>query len=95
MSRKCSSPLSNQIRRFRKRRNLRLRDVADRLGLSQVGHIADWEKGRRTPSLQNALKLSAILGCPIEVLYSDYFRSIRNNIHEVKEKEQSSQSARN
>lgn len=78
----------NHIRRFRKRRSLRLRDVADKLGLQQPGHIADWEKGRRSPSLKNALKLSAILGCPIEVLFSDHFRTIRRDIRRNDERDQ-------
>jgi transcriptional regulator with XRE-family HTH domain len=81
MSRDEWTKQQNSIRRFRRQRNLRLRDVAKMLGLNQPGHVADWEKGRRSPSLENALKLSAVLSCPVEVLYSDHFRIIRHNIH--------------
>lgn len=71
---------SNQIRRYRRRRNLKLRQVATLVGLRSVSHVSHWEKGRKLPTLQNALKLSAIIKCPVEVLFFDLFDSIRREI---------------
>lgn len=72
----------NHIRRYRKRRNLRLRDVAKLVGIRDGPHVSEWESGNRTPSLETALKLSAALGCPVEILFSDHFRAIRQEVNE-------------
>jgi len=81
MSRKRTSIPSNQLRRYRRKRRLRQRDIAKLLGLSDAVHVADWEKCRRLPSLTNALKLSSAIGCPIEILFSNQFREIRTRMH--------------
>jgi transcriptional regulator with XRE-family HTH domain len=49
-------------------------------GHENMSHIADWEKGRRLPTLENALRLSAAIACPIEVLFSHRFYQIRKEI---------------
>ena len=67
----------NQIRSFRLRRNLRLRDVAYLLGYGAIGDVWRWEKGIKTPSLDNALKLSIALQCPVEVLFLERFHELR------------------
>jgi len=72
--------MPNQIRRYRRKRNLRLCDVASRAGLGSVSHLSHWEKGRKIPTLENALKLSAIIQCPVEVLFFDLFDSVRQDI---------------
>lgn len=72
----------NQLRVYRNRRKLRLRDVALLVGQREAAHISHWEKGTRTPSLDNALKLSAALRCPIEILFFERFNQLRNNVYE-------------
>lgn len=64
----------NQIRRYRRKRNLRLRDVARLTGQPNPTNISLWENGYQLPSLKNALKLSAAIKCPLEVLFFDLFR---------------------
>lgn len=86
MSRSDWANQPNHIRRFRKQRNLRLRDVARLLGLRESCHIGDWETGRRAPTIQNALKLSAALDCPVEVLFSNHFREFRHEINQRRQK---------
>ena len=81
MSRERRSVIANDIRRYRRKRNLRLRDVALLTGHANLNHISDWEKGRRAPSLLNALKLSAAIACPVEVLFSELFSRIRQNMY--------------
>lgn len=71
----------NQVRRYRRMRHLRLCDVAKLLGLSGAAHIAHWEKSRKLPGLRNALKLSASVGCPVEVLFGELFNEIRKQVH--------------
>ena len=45
-------------------------------------HISHYEKGRKLPSLRNALYLSAVIGCPVEVLFSQLFNQIRKEVFE-------------
>lgn len=82
MSRRFAISLPNQIRRYRHERHLRLRDVCRLVGIRDVSHIAHWEKGRKIPNLENALRLSAAIGCPVEVLFSDIYRSIQEETHD-------------
>lgn len=86
MSRISKPNQANQIRSYRKKRGLRLRDVAKMIGQSSPAHISHWEKGRKLPSLPNALKLSAAIKCPVEVLFFDLFDQLRNDNYENKKK---------
>jgi transcriptional regulator with XRE-family HTH domain len=80
MSRKALLAIPNSIRRYRRYRCLRLRDVAKRLGLLNSAHISSWEKGKKLPTLTSALRLSAILRVPVEVLIYEFFNSLRKEI---------------
>jgi len=84
MSRNHALPIPNQIRRCRRQRHLRLRDVAELLSLRNGAHISSWERGLKVPSLRSALRLSAALYTPVEILFSDYFNEIRREIHKRK-----------
>lgn len=74
------APVPNQIRFYRRRNNLKLCEVAKLAGLGSVAHLAQWEKGRKLPRLENALKLSAIIRCPVEVLFFDLYDAIRKDV---------------
>ena len=81
MPRKWKPPLPpNQLRRYRRSRHLRIVDVAKLIGLKSPAHIAHWEKGRKLPSLKNALKLSAAISCPIEVMFRDFLEELRQGV---------------
>lgn len=84
MSLKLNQIKNNQLRRYRERRSLRQRDITDLLGLQQTTDIYRWETGQRIPTLMNALKLSAALDCPIEILFLDHFNSIRKQMRQKK-----------
>ena len=79
------NPFPNQIRRYRHSRSLRLRDVADLLELSSCSPVWYWEKGLRIPSLESALKLSALLQCPVEILFLEQFTKCRHELFERKQ----------
>jgi DNA-binding XRE family transcriptional regulator len=51
------------------------------LGLKQSCDIYRWETGNKLPSLINALKLSAALKCPVELLFWDHFTRIRQEMY--------------
>lgn len=80
MSRTGPAIEQNDIRRYRHKRHLRLRDVAHLVGIENICHVADWEKGRRMPTLENALRLSVVIGCPVEILFLNRFCKIREGI---------------
>ena len=86
MSRISRINQANQLRRYRLKRGLRLRDVARLTGQSSPAHLSHWEKGRKLPSLSNALRLSAAIKCPVEVLFFDLFDQLRNETYENKKK---------
>jgi transcriptional regulator with XRE-family HTH domain len=75
-----SAKLPNEIRHYRKRKNLRIKDVAEFMELASPSHIAHWEKGRKLPGLINALKLAYITGSTIEVLFLPLYNQIRHEI---------------
>jgi len=70
----------NQVRRYRKKKNLRIKDVAKLMELSSPSHVSHWEKGRKLPNLTNALKLAAITGCTVEILFLELYNKIRHDV---------------
>lgn len=86
MSRISQSQIANQIRSYREERGLRQRDVARLIGQSSSAHLSHWEKGRELPSFTNALRLSAAIKCPVEILFIDLFDQLRKDIYENKKK---------
>lgn len=82
MSLKLKQIKTNQLRRYREKRSLLQRDVTGLMGLSQTCDLYRWEIGQKIPTLMNALKLSAILKCPVEILFLDHFNQIRNDLFE-------------
>ena len=81
MSRNLRTIRWNQIRRYRKKRYLRQRDVSELLGLKQSCDIFRWERGQSLPSLINALKLSAALKCPVELLFLEHYKQIQQEMY--------------
>ncbi len=79
---KEGSQTNNQIRRYRRKHRLSLKKTARLIGLKNECHVSQWETGRKVPSLDNALKLSAALKCPVEILFLERFNQIRSEIHE-------------
>lgn len=60
--------MKNFIADFRKARGLTQQALADALNVSYT-QIQGWEHGRRTPSLETAMRLSRALGVTIEELF--------------------------
>ena len=72
--------IPNDIRLYRHRQNLRIVQVAKLADVTDAALVSHWENGRKIPTLKNALRLSAIIQCPIEVLYLDLFQACRREI---------------
>lgn len=82
MAKSNTLPHPNAIRHYRRKRGLRLRDVATAIGHSSHEHIAHWEMGLGRPSLANALRLHVVLQCPIEILFLDLRNALRKEIQQ-------------
>jgi transcriptional regulator with XRE-family HTH domain len=80
MPSKYSNQFSNQIKRYRHQRHLRLRDVSYLGDFGSPAPLSNWEKGRKLPSLTNALKLSAAIGCPVELLFKEEFNHYQDEV---------------
>lgn len=70
----------NQIQRYRNKRGLSQKEVALLLGQETQAHLSHWERGSRLPSLVDALKLSAAIGCPVEILFSGLSDRLREDV---------------
>jgi DNA-binding XRE family transcriptional regulator len=74
--------LDNYIRMFRKRAGLFQEEVSFLLGTKRETHVSRWELGRRDPSLETALALSAILSVPVEELFRGRFEKVKDAVTE-------------
>ena len=75
----------NQIQKYRQKRQMSIEDMARLLNYASNKSYWEWEVGRRMPTLENALRLSYALRCPVEVLFFDLYDLLRR---EVKEREE-------
>lgn len=78
------APFPNNLRFYRRRKRMHLAQVARAIGLSSPAHLAHWEKGRKQPSLDNLLKLAAVLEVPVEALYIERLKTLRQELSDKK-----------
>lgn len=58
---------SDKLKALRKEKKLTQKKIAELIGISQ-GSYANWENGKREPSLENVVKLANILNISIDYL---------------------------
>lgn len=63
-----------------------VKEVSQLMKLHWPSSISHWEKGRKQPTLVNALWLSAVIGCPVEVLFMEHFNVIRAMVKQRRRK---------
>lgn len=71
---------NNCLRKYRKVRGLKQKDVAKILGLKGTSMISRWEKGVCLPELLNSLKLALLYRTMIDALYIDLVREMREEL---------------
>jgi len=86
MSLSAKTKCTNNLKEVRRRRGLLLRDVAKMIGHSTPSHLSHFEKQRKLPNLVNALKLSAAMKCPVEILFLDLFNQLRKETNAKRQK---------
>jgi len=50
------------------------------MGYRDQSRVCHWESGRKLPTLINALKLSAVLKCPVEILFGGLDDRVRKEV---------------
>ena len=76
----------NLLRKYRRERGLKQKDVARILGLKSTSRISKWENGSCIPSVKNVLKLSILYRVMVYALFIDLVRLLKNEIRESEEK---------
>lgn len=72
--------IRNRLRKYRKARGLRQRDVALLIGFTDSSHISRWERGLCLPTATNLFKLAAVYHCLVDALYIDFLRDVREDV---------------
>lgn len=67
----------NHIWKHRKRKGLGQKRIAYLLGHACATQFSRWERGKKLPNLENALKLAYILDVPVESLFGDLYSDLR------------------
>ena len=70
----------NLLRKYRKVRGLKQKDVARILDLKSPSRISRWEKGLCLPSFSNALRLAVVYRVMVDVIYPDLLANLREEI---------------
>ena len=72
--------IPNSLRKYRKARDLKQKDVARILGLKGSSMISRWEKGVCIPSTQNLMKLAVLYRTLMDALFVDLARKFKETL---------------
>ncbi len=75
-----SRRIPNLLKKYRRVRGLKQKEVAKILNLKSPSRISRWEKGTCLPTLVNAIRLSVVYRVMVDAIFSDYIRSLREEI---------------
>jgi transcriptional regulator with XRE-family HTH domain len=77
--------IPNLLKKYRKVRGYKQKDVARILDLKSASRISRWEKGSCLPSLINAFRLAALYRVMVDGLFTDMSDSLKEEIHKSEE----------
>jgi transcriptional regulator with XRE-family HTH domain len=77
--------IPNSLRRFRKVRGLKQKEVARILGVKSASMISRWENGASLPSTENVFRLAVIYRTMADALYMDYISRLKGEIRQKEE----------
>ena len=63
--------MNNNLKKYRKEKNLTQKQVAEQLGMQCEDRISHWEKGQSVPSIQNLFKLCRIYSVDPREIYPE------------------------
>ena len=76
----------NKLARFRRRRNLSLRQMAKVMGHESHSALCNYERGAVIPELETALRLEIVLRTPVAFLFPELYETLRNEIRAREER---------
>ena len=76
----------NCLRKYRKSRGLKQKEVAAILGLKHTSMISRWENGFCLPSANNLFRLAALYRTMVDGLYIDQLMAIKEDVRMREEK---------
>ena len=76
--------VANRLWIHRKKLGYSQKFVASLLGHESASHVSDYERGRRIPSFETALKLEIILCVPAGFLYPTFYSALKREIAQVR-----------
>ncbi len=77
--------ISNCLRKYRKLKGLKQKDVAKILNLKNTSMISRWENGTCLPNSLNIFKLSLLYRTLIDTLFIDQMRLLKEEIQKREE----------
>jgi transcriptional regulator with XRE-family HTH domain len=78
--------IPNCLRKYRKERGLKQKEVAEILGLKSTSMISRWEKGICLPETLNLFKLAIIYRTMVDALFIDLIKSLKDELHKREKK---------
>jgi transcriptional regulator with XRE-family HTH domain len=81
-----SHKIPNSLKRYRKARRLRQKDVAMILELKNTSMISRWEKGIFLPNTINIFKLAIIYRTMVDALFPDLLNTLRSDVQKRENK---------
>jgi len=84
MKNKRSVP--NCLRKYRKARGLKQKDVAKILGIKSASIVSRWEKGLCMPNTLNLFRLATLYRTMSDALFIDTVRALRDDVHRREKK---------
>ena len=81
-----SKNIPNCLKKYRKTRRLKQKDVARILGVKSASMISRWEKGVCLPNTINLFKLAVLYRTMSDALFIDLMRELRSEIQKREEK---------
>jgi len=73
--------IPNYLRKYRRARGLKQKEVARILGFKSASMISRWEKGVCLPCTLNLFKLASLYRTMADALFIDMLRALRNDIY--------------
>lgn len=77
--------MPNLLKKYRRVRGLKQKDVARILNLKSPSRISRWEKGLCLPSAMNLLRLSVVYRVMADAIFPDLLRSLREELRKQEE----------
>ena len=78
--------IPNSLRKYRRSRGLKQKEVAKILGLKSSCMISRWEKGHHLPQMVNIFKLAVLYHTMADALFTDLRRVLQEDILKAEKK---------